>query len=322
MKQKTKTYLQSSFFIFIIIIFTIGFGSISVSSSDKLENPNGEGNWEFEDTSINTVYHNENGDADYIIYNSSISGNTISTTVIEETESTVTVNLNIELTDYAHSRKDIADIDYNELLFEIDKEDNDATLIEEGHPMEGTRIGFFPFFGFAEEPVYDNTYDYILGGESEPVRFVDHIGIEVVDSNQSKQSDHYTIESVYKIEIHAEDKVLEYADPSYVDEDIFELGEHLDIRLKQYQGRLYPFSVSVRLPAEILIEEPEDEAFVSLWPGFSSEQKEVIEFIQALPPMEDPHDLDYLRQILLFFGVPGAIATYGGYMAYKKKEGV
>ncbi len=315
MREKTKTPFISLFIIILLISFSINFVSIPGSCSDTLENPNGEGVWEFRETSISILYHNEKEDIDYILKNGSIAGNTLTTTVVKETEETVTVNLKIELNDYARK---VVDIDYDELLFEIDKEDNDATLIEDGHPKEGKRIGFFPFFGFAEEPVYDNTYNYVLGGESEPVRFISNSGINIIDPNAPDKEHRYTIESVYGIKTEPEEKNLEF--PKYTD-DIFELGSYLDINFKQYQGRLYPFSVSACLPAEILMDEPDDEAYISLGPDFSPEQEDVIEYLQSLPPMEDPHDSNDLGQIVIFVGIPGAVAAFGGYFAYKKKKG-
>ncbi len=322
MRKLTKPLFISLFFTFLLISSSTGLVLMSGSCNDDLENPNGEGVWEFRDASISILHSSNKSGVDYERRKSTVSGNTLSTTVVQETEDTVTVNLSIELTDDTQTHINI-DIDYNELQFEIDKKDNDATLVEEGHPWEGKRIGFFPFFGFAEEEVYDNTYPYFMGGESEPVSFLDHKGVSVTQVKEGGEIDeqHYTVESIYKLTNKIEED-LTYQYLKEAGNKTREIGSCLSVSFKQYRGRLYPFSAGATFPSELFVEDPaDDEALISIGGGLSYEQQDVIEYIQELPPMENPHEGNDLAKMALFLGVPGAIAIVCGYVAYKKKEG-
>lgn len=311
---------EKNLFLSLILIFMLiltAYNSLPVRAPDGvIGSPYGQNEWRYESTGISVYYYHKDEDIDYIISGDK-GGNLLSVTIIEETAEWANVKLRIEFNEYT---LDSISFDYHELLFQVRKDNNDATLIEEGHPMEDTRIGFFPFFGFVDHDLFGNRYHYFLGGESEPVDYVHGSSINAFCFEEITDMS-YPIYSLYRLRNNQEtSKVVQM---EWVG-GIHNLSSSVTLSMmaKQYQGRLYPIYAYADFPANFFIKEPDDVAMISISAEYSAQQVNTIEFLQSLPDMDDPYNEGgFSRFVAFLIGASAVVAVASGYLAYKKKAG-
>jgi len=318
MADYKKNIFFSLLFSIILLFSMITTGPVFASESENIRNPYVEDEWKFKSAAFNIMYEHEDEEIDYCSKNYTASGNTLSVEIIKETQESVDVLVNIELKNHTKRRYDI---DYTELTFRVDKENNDATLIENDHPEEGSRLGFFPFWGFFEKDIYESqsSFHYVLGGGTDSVGIHGNSWISYHDY-ETMQEVRHNVGSSYFLRVEAEDKTR--VSDITGDTDPSPFRSYLRMNFKQHEGRLYPTGGLIYVPAEFLIEDPTDERLVYIDLDYSSEQQEAIEYLETLPPFEeDKYDSETsVPKEILFLAFPVAIGIFGGYMAYKKKE--
>ncbi len=303
--------------LFIIIISMISIGPISASESEDMENPYGEDEWKFKDVGLNIDYEHEDDKIDIYSKNFTASGNTLSIQIINETQDSVNVLFQLELENHT---KEARNIDYTELVFRIDKNNNDATLVENDHPEEGSRFGFFPFWGFYEDDIYesDTSFNYPLGGHFDSIRKAEKSWISYLDL-ETMENVKRDVGASYSLRNEGEDKIRK--DTLIEDRETTTMNRFLRVNVKQHEGRLYPTGGSIYTPPEFFIENPTDEEMVFFDLDYSYEQKDAMRYLETLPPFEEEgNDEGLIPKEIMLLMIFLVFIAFVGYTAYMKKE--
>ncbi len=300
-----------TFYFLIIILISVSFALIN-SNTCAYESVQKD-EWIYQDSTIGVYYNHDNDDIDYDLKTGLEGGHTITISVEEDSEKWAYVKMKIDVNEFSE-----LELDYYELLFKIRKENNDAILISEGHPYQGERLGFFPFYVFSHEDMYEKTYHYILGGETEPVCFVNNYNSIYFDRENMSQMQ-VRFGSVYVLQSVRENKLYEH---KLLMNQTFEIGYHLDVTMKQHEGDVYIIHSEARFPAEFFFREDnlEGRALVEVWASYSWDQRETIEFLNSIQ-MEEPGNDNSTVVSVALLGILIALSAGAGYVAYKKKGG-
>ncbi len=191
-------------------------------------------------------------------------------------------------------------------------------------------MGFFPFLGFLEENPYENTYDYIFGGETNSVsKSADWI-ISYPDPEDFPDEPHDNDEDFVQPDMIEKNIGSTYflntekrmtIDREKVMEDSPEITRRgLSLNYKRDGQSLYPADGELCLPAEFFIRNTSAEEMVYIDIDYEYNEEEAVEYLQSLRPRDDDEEEATFDEYK-FLAIPAAVALIGGYLAYKNKKG-
>ncbi|MFP4051402.1 MAG: hypothetical protein ACLFVB_06640 [Thermoplasmata archaeon] len=306
-----------SFFLLLLILF-ISISSITCNATEEELNRYGNDIWK-ENVNIVIVSQIE-GESEYKYSHTHFSD----LTFILKNSDVNWLNLTIKIDEIYTNDLDAKEIDleYRNISFKIRKEDNVAFVNMENHPLDGHKIGFFPFFGYCKNNNYEARIEY-MGRMSEKVTYQTHnIYYHEKEDSSVKKSIGDVIE--YKVK---EDPITIKEIPKF-NISSPRLSNFFKGLYKVYKNRYYPIEVSCYLPYTLFFttDNGKSEYILltsSLHPTYYNDTN--YQYIKDID-IDHLHGADninneYLNYYpVLMVAITISIASTAGYLAYKKKD--